>query len=244
MPDQMKLRTRGIGWGVWWRWVVATVLGSAVGWGLAAFILLTIGFSEKASETTVGRSVFLGSIGVCFGAATATAQLLVLRRHLNGLGMWVWASVVAYGVGLAATGVLEAVTSLGFGALTGFGLTAIAAGVLQWLVLRGRVVNSWWWAPASAFAFYSGTLVAISSEPALASLLGLAKPAALGQGIGGVAFTFAVGGVLGLVFGVVTGTVLVMLLRRTASTSWPARARRASRNRFGISRSTPCPERQ
>jgi len=220
MLDQMKPGPHGIGWSVWWRWVVATVLGSAVGWGVAALILLLIGFSEKASETPVGRSVFLGSIGVFFGAATGVAQLLVLRRHLNRPGMWAWAAVVAYGVGLAVTGVLEAVTSLAFGAFTGFGLTAIGAGVLQWwLVLHGRMVSSWWWAPASAFAFYSGILVAVSSEPALASILGLAKPAALGQGIGGVVFTLAVGGVLGLVFGVVTGTVLVMLLRRRVLTT-------------------------
>lgn len=109
---------------------------------------------------------------------------MVLRRYVTGAVRWALASL-----GAAASGALL-VLGLGFldadvGLVVGVGLYGTLAGMLQWLVLRGQVAGAGWWVPASTV----GWLVALP----------------VGTATGPPGWS---------VYGAISGTALVWLLRR------------------------------
>ncbi len=118
------------------------------------------------------------------GILVGVLQWLVLRRYVTGSVRWMLASLGAAAVG--ALVVLGAgLVDADLGWVAGAGLYGTLVGVLQWLVLRCQVARAGWWVLASTVGWV------------------LAIPA---------------GGVVGppgwSVYGAITGTVLVWLLRQ------------------------------
>ena len=190
-------------------WVLATTAGFAVGGPM---------------ESVLGRSS--GMMVVVYvsagGTAAAALQWLALRRHIANASWWVATGVaggavagmiglvVGVGVGVG-TGVVEGLaagraegvaTGISEGARAGVAAgadiagvaTAIlfgaAVGVVQWLVLQRQIAGSGWWLLACSVGWVVSGLSA------------------------GVTDSAAGWAVLGTVYGVITGCVLVWLLRR------------------------------
>jgi len=209
----------GVGWSFWSQWVLASILGSAAGWGVSSAVYLVLGLTEDTVASGPAKVVIFAADGLALGAGLGTAQFLVLRRHLDRVSAWAWAAIVSYGVGFALTGALETAISEAIGAFAGYALTAIAGGLLPWLlVLRGRIPRSGWWVLASAGGFYLGIFAAIGTVPLVTSVLGLSRASNLGQSVGGVAFGLATAAIIGLTLGLTTATALTLLLRRRTFT--------------------------
>ncbi len=167
-------------------------------WSMAAAIGL--GWSmDPASFGLPGRFEILPSLPVLSvpryvsvavgGILVGVLQSLILRRYVTGSARWVLASLAAAGMG--------ALVVLGVGRfdpdlgwLIGACLHGTLVGLSQWLVLRGQVARAGWWVIAST----AGWLVAIP-----------------------------VGDITGppgwAVYGVITGSALVWLLRQGSSDS-------------------------
>ena len=183
---------QALDWRVWLWWVLASMVGWAVG-----------GYVGVAMGGGLSRGIIVtGYVGVTAGVTVAGAlQWLVLRRQVARAGWWVVTGIVSgavVGILVVVLGwVVGVVGRLVGGAAWGASwgpdwsaepggdvgfVVAVAAGgtvlgVLQWLVLRRRVARAGWWV--------------------LASTAGWA--------------------VLGAVYGAITGAVLVWLLRRGAA---------------------------
>ncbi len=199
----MNTNQKAVGWGFWLRWVLASVLGSAVG--------LAIGGSASAA---IGEGFAgMGTVGVIFGALLGTTQWLVMRKYVALTG-W-WALATAFGYFLAGIVTEQWVFRqvpysevavpfiVSFGAVGG-----IVGGTMQWLVLRKHVARAGWWVLASIVGLVVG--------------MGIAVPVAMALGqTGGIEFMMVLG--LGILFGVgvgvIPGAALVWLLRQSQSSN-------------------------
>ena len=117
------------------------------------------------------------------------------RGWLMGWRLWLW-WVLASTVGWAVGGTVgEAVggglsRDINVAGYVSVAVGGIAAGVLQWLVLRRQVARAGWWVLASAVGWVVGGLMA------------------------GIAAGIVGWVVAGAVYGAITGPVLVWLLRQ------------------------------
>lgn len=140
-------RAREAGWRffLWW---MLTFLGFPLGGVLA---LLVVGSIDGPASGVLG--------GALAGAVVGAAQWLVLRRYMKiGPG---WVLAIALGVAIG-DGVGAFLTGAGtrIGALLITGLsTGIAVGLLQWALLRGRVLAANLWVPVVAVAWPIGWTV-------------------------------------------------------------------------------------
>ena len=159
-------------------------------WAILTGLGLFLGVIARFTLSVSGLE-FLGV--AASGASFGWAQWLVLRQLITRAGWWVLASAV--GAQLAGSLAIELML---FGGGTAFsnaaGGTVLGAsvGIGQWLVLRRHVRRAIWWVPAST--------------------LGGAAGAGLGLGFF-VFWPLAVAAV----YGAVTGTALVWLLRQPAA---------------------------
>ena len=85
------------------------------------------------------------------------------------------------------------------GWVVGVGLFGTVLGTLQWVALRRYVTGAGWWVVASTLGWVLGGPATVIVGPTRAGYVGWA--------------------VLGTVYGVVTGSMLVWLLRQPAPTS-------------------------
>lgn len=182
---------RGPGWRVWFLWL----LGSAWGWGYGMYTP----YGTSGGIETLRSSppvVWAGFLGVATGAVlVGVLQWLVLRRHLTQANRWLlvpFGAAAVVGVAVFGLGALDA--DLGW--VVGTGSYGLAAGVLQWLVLRHQVSGAGWWIPASTV----GWIVGLPS----------------GEAVGWNG--------LGAAHGIVTGAMLVLLLRQRARRADPIAA--------------------
>ena len=195
-------------WRVWLWWVLASMVGWAVG-----------GYVGVALGGGLSRGIIVaGYVGVALGGiATAVLQWLVLRQRVSRAGWWVVTGIAGgavvgvlvvgvgwvVGVGGSAVGGPDWGANWGpdwsanpgkdVGWVAGAGLYGAVVGGLQWLVLRRRVARAGWWVLASTVGWVVGGLVS------------------------GITDTAAGWAVLGAVYGAITGAALVWLLRRPAA---------------------------
>jgi hypothetical protein len=168
------------GCGFWLGWLAASVLGMLLGWiiGWRASFLVPGGISTIV-------------LGLIVGLILGFMQWLVLRNHLMRPGWWIIASALGWSAGFsigAAVAQLLGFSEIFFGMVVGFIIGAFL-GILQWLILRQKVLSAGWWVPASILAWTSSLLYY--------------RP-----GISGA------GAYYGILSGLVTGTVLLWLLYR------------------------------
>jgi hypothetical protein len=194
----MKDKGSQVGWDFWLKWVVATSVGSILGLILGFGLGLIIGGFDNefgVLRTILGKIVFGAGIG--FGVGIL--QWLVLRGRVTRAGWWVLASTA--GLAVAQGGAAAAAVASGNSEVLGsslflqvMALGGAVTGILQWLVLRGKVSRAGWWVLASTVGWGLGFDV---------------MDAAL-VGVDCIIFVLFYGAVLG----VVTGGALVWLLRQ------------------------------
>lgn len=168
-----------------WRLWFLWLMADAIGWG----------WSMDVSSFGEGRRFeilpFIPTIDVprylsvaVGGIVVGVFHWLILRRYVRGSVQWVLASLGASGLG-ALVFLGVGLFNADLGWIAGAGLYGTLAGVLQWLVLRRRVARAGWWVLANTV----GWVVAIP----------------MGDIMGPPGWA---------VYGAITGTVLVWLLRR------------------------------
>ena len=170
-----------------WRLSLWWMLASILGWSLASPLGLT------------GDILVNGSIAVATGGiGTGILQWLLLRRLISRAGWWVLASSV--GIILAGTtGCLVAlIAGIDAGWVVGVSVYGTVLGVLQSLVLRRLVMGSNWWVLGSTTGWIMAGLV-----------FGLVSSILDPSGRMPPVVAWAIFGVL---YGVITGPVLVWLL--------------------------------
>ncbi len=139
-----------IGCGFWFGWVLATIVGMAIGW--AAGWGVTFIAPPRWSTVILGAPV---------GAAVGTFQWLALRARLRGAGWWVLASTVGWSAGFylgVELSYLRGFSEIAFGATIGATVGAIL-GILQWLVLVRQIRRAGWWIPLSSAAWATSLLI-------------------------------------------------------------------------------------
>lgn len=170
-----------------------------------------------ANTVVLGCVVWFQTMLLLSTTLLAMAQWVVIRRYVHDAGWWAVASVVGataslmlsafIGIRGEVTGTflskalgaepvmteLRLVTMALIGTVAGGGL-----GCAQWLVLRCSVQRAGWWVVGSA----AGGLVGILVGNGVAWLVGVPY----GMGVGGAC--------IGLLYGIMTGWVLVWLVKR------------------------------
>ena len=169
-----------------WRFWFGWVLASAVGMGLGGPLGT---MAASSADSTVA-----GYVGATVGVALAGGlQWLALRRRIDRASRWALAGILSVAtVSIMALGL--AVISTDVATTVGVVIMGAVLGVLQWLVLRGQVVRAGWWILASAAGWIVGG--------ALSGAVPSDNP---------VGWTL-----IGIVYGAITGFVLVWLLHHPA----------------------------
>jgi hypothetical protein len=170
-----------------WRfflWWMLTFLGFPLG-GVLALVL--VGSVEGVVSGALG--------GALAGAAIGVAQWLVLRRYMRVGPEWILATALGVAFG-DSVGALLTDAGTGIGALLIIGLaTGVAVGLLQWWLLRGRLLRARLWPPVVAIAWPLGWTVTW----------------AFGIDVERGYFVFGASGAL--VFAAVTGLAMLLMLR-------------------------------
>jgi hypothetical protein len=175
--------SRVVGWRFFLWWMLA-FLGFPLGGELA---LIVVGLVEGVVSGALG--------GALAGAVIGAAQWLVLRRYLRVGPEWILATALGVAIG-DGVGALLTGAGTGIGALLITGLvTGGAVGLLQWVLLRGRLLAAGLWVPVVAIAWPVGWAVTW----------------AFGIDVERGYYVFGASGAL--VFAAVTGLAMLLMLR-------------------------------
>ncbi len=196
---------------IWLRWTIS----NAIGFGVAALLLVA---SISASEALRGPSQpqvlslvsFLpyALIGFAVGMAQGIALPSVMKANewviVTGVGWVLGTSIVAM-VPLTSEGMIGSIPLNSL--LTVILVAATSIGLLQWAILRRRVLRAWVWIVANPVSWAAGWLISDPVELQLRRVVGAWVPWALvWDGLAGV--------LAGAIVGGLAGAVLVWLLRR------------------------------
>jgi len=149
--------------GLWWS--LATIGGLILG-----LIILFAGLGAAINNTP--PFVFGLALGCTFGFGCAVMQWVALRRLVSA--WWIAATFIAWAIfwavnlaGLLGTGngvIGKVLEGLGHGAVFG-GLL----GFCQWLVLRGKAPNAYWWILTNVLGWSIGAALGDGIKAALGS---------------------------------------------------------------------------
>jgi hypothetical protein len=174
---------RAGGWRFFLWWMLAFL-----GFPLGGFLsLVVVGSMEGAVSGALG--------GALAGAVIGAAQWLVLRRYMRVGPEWILATAFGLAIG-DAFGALLTGAGTGIGALLILGVvTGVAVGLLQWGLLRGRLLRARLWPLVVAIAWPVGWTVTW----------------AFGIDVERGYYTFGASGAL--VFAAITGLAMLLMLR-------------------------------
>jgi hypothetical protein len=190
----MQTGNAKIGWALWLQWVLASILGFAVG-------------------AVMANAVIDWIFTALFGAVGGFMQWLVLRRQLAGAGWSVLASTLGFAIApiaaLAGVMAVSQVMSLDGNPLAAPLLLGVLFGVLSaifsWLILRRQFAQAGWWIPAHLLGSLLGGAMGIVTFHTVST-------------IGYYDFSWAAAGAMfGAGLGAITGITLVWLLRQPVS---------------------------
>jgi hypothetical protein len=172
------------GGGRFFLWWMLAFLGFPLGGFLS---LVVVGSMEGAVSGALG--------GALAGAVIGAAQWLVLRRYMRVGPEWILATAFGLAIG-DALGALLTGAGTGIGALLIIGVvTGVAVGLLQWGLLRGRLLRARLWPLVVAIAWPVGWTVTW----------------AFGIDVERGYYTFGASGAL--VFAAITGMAMLLMLR-------------------------------
>ena len=189
------------GWRLWLWWVLANTVGFAVGGSVGTAVGLGL------SSGPMVRGYVAVTVA---GIAAGVLQWLVLRRQVARAGWWAVTgpvgaaviTVVGLVVGFAVGVVGGAAKGLDAGLTVGVIVFGTVLGVLQWrLVLRRQVARAGWWVLASTVGYVVGGFLSGGAPQAERG------PEAVGWALLGF-------GLVGAVYGAITGRVLAWLLHQ------------------------------
>jgi hypothetical protein len=174
---------KAAGWRFFLWWMLAFL-----GFPLGGFLsLVVVGSMEGAVSGALG--------GALAGAVIGAAQWLVLRRYMRVGPEWILATAFGLAIG-DALGALLTGAGTGIGALLIIGVvTGVAVGLLQWGLLRGRLLRARLWPLVVAIAWPVGWTVTW----------------AFGIDVERGYYTFGASGAL--VFAAITGMAMLLMLR-------------------------------
>jgi len=210
----MNTERTNIGTGFWLQWVLASMLGFAVGAAMGNAVANSIPpmtCTQSFSDSLIDKltnfpcilELDLALILVILGLAGGFMQWLVLRRRIAGTGWWVPASGLGFSVALViAVGAMRlGGDSVAAPILLGV-LFGVLSAIMPWLVLRRQVARAGWWVPAHLL----GSLVGGAMGIVVFHVMAL---------IGFYQFPWAAAGAMfGAGLGAITGITLVWLLRQ------------------------------
>jgi hypothetical protein len=188
----MNTERTNIGTGFWLQWVLASMLGFAVG-------------------AAMGNAVTDWAFTALFGAVGGFMQWLVLRRQIAAAGWWVLASTLGFAIApiaaIAGVMAMSQVMSLDGNPMAAPILLGVLFGVLSaimpWLVLRRQLARAGWWVPAHLLGSLVGGAMGIVAFHVMAL-------------IGFYQFPWAAAGAMfGAGLGAITGITLVWLLHQS-----------------------------
>jgi hypothetical protein len=182
----MKTEQKQVGWGFGVLWILASAFGMFLG--------LFGGFYVGALSDALGNMLKYALVGIEIGMAVGFMQWLVLRRHLPGTGWW----IPTNSAGLCCLLIMGPIDA----PLVAAGIVALCGaltGILQWLVLRGKVSRAGW------------LILAIAASWGLLCLLIMNLPS---SNLGGDLMAMLLMTTAVAMLGVVTGGVMVWLLRQ------------------------------
>jgi hypothetical protein len=172
------------GGGRFFLWWMLAFLGFPLGGFLS---LVVVGSMEGAVSGALG--------GALAGAVIGAAQWVVLRRYMRVGPEWVLATALGVAIG-DGVGALLTGAGTGIGALIIIGVvTGVAVGLLQWGLLRGRLLRARLWPLVVAIAWPVGWTVTW----------------AFGIDVERGYYTFGASGAL--VFAAITGMAMLLMLR-------------------------------
>ena len=209
----MNTERTNIGTGFWLQWVLASMLGFAVGAAMGNAVANSIPpmtCTQSSSDSLIDRltnipciqpSLGLVLIVIILGLAGGFMQWLVLRRRISGTGWWVPASTLGFPVALVMADGAMRLVGIPSPILLGV-LFGILSGILPWLVLRRQVARAGWWVPAHLLGSLVGGAMGIVAFHVMAL-------------IGFYQFPWAAAGAMfGAGLSAITGITLVWLLRQ------------------------------
>ena len=214
-----------IGRRLWLWWILASTVVLAVGVTVGGVVII---FGAVVSNL-LGAVGGVAVVGAVVGSSLGIVQWLLLRRQVSRSGWWILASAaggaVGFALAVAVLIILDLVGSDWFSIsvdpddLGAIGLVIVIAivasyGIPQSLVLRRRVPRSGSWILASAAGPAVIYLVLFDLTLFVLDRLEVFPPEysyRSGTGVNVAVFVGVVGAVLG--YGVITGRVLVWLLR-------------------------------
>jgi hypothetical protein len=197
----MSSELQQTGYKFWLQWVLACTIGWTVA-GQAAWSGLSLQFLLGLVKD--GSSDLAHVLGmVLFGSLLGTAQWLILRRQLSRAGWWVLAvaagEVIGEVLGSRVGFIVDRCLGMGVGAelsrvavMAWCATEAVLVATGQWLVLRQRINQAGWWV--------------------LVATAGWVVSYATGELVDEVVGEVARWAVVGSIYGIITGTVLVWLL--------------------------------
>lgn len=185
--------------GYWLAWFLA----SSMGYGMGAILGASVAYRFFPTDTFDAANGI--TLGIVMGAIGGYFQWVVLRERIAGVGLWGLASALGFGSAILAGGAATitsenvAMTVVLIGSVLG-----VVTGILQWLILRRKILRAGWWLLATLL----GSLVGATTIP-MAAALGEAGKWGLAM------MTFGLG--FGAGNGAITGATLVWLLRQSPS---------------------------
>lgn len=167
----------------WVRFLPAWVIANTFGW-MAYIIIYVFPFFKPLAA-------------ICIGLLIAALQWVVLTRYIDVDSLWIWASLLPYGLLLFIITWFEERISLSAW-LIAEGIILGALGYLQCSILRNYVNFALVWVVASPLAAVLGTVIARAGNRVFFPQEG-----------GSLIFLW---GVMGLIYGCITGITLLALV--------------------------------
>ena len=162
----MDSREQNVGWALWGRWLLATVIGWVVGIVVAIVLSYTVVNRFHPEETNL-------IVGFCVAAAVGAAQVFAVRRVLSLKWVWVLGTIVGMGVPYTVV-VLFAEAWFGAIQVSAMWLVPIVvvagalAGMIQVGALTRHTMRAHWWIWVSVVTWGVTWLVSFSlREPGL-----------------------------------------------------------------------------
>jgi hypothetical protein len=141
----MNTNQNNVGEGFWLAWVLASIMGFGVGALLGMHVAYGL-FDRDGFDATLGIT-----LGIVMGATGGYLQWVVLRERVARAGWWVLASTLGFAVAGAVLGTMDINENYVMAGILFAAMFGVAVGIMQWFVLRQKVIRAGLWILASIF---------------------------------------------------------------------------------------------
>ena len=146
----MESETQTYGWGLWARWLIATMIGWVTG------MILSIVLSYLVVNLFIEEETNL-IVGIVVGFTIGLAQMIASRGRLRFSWRWIWGASVGAGIPFVGGVIIAELTGRAEGFEWWFYLLGVAGGaitgLIQYRVLKGYTVRPKCWIGASTVSW-------------------------------------------------------------------------------------------